>query len=126
MRNVIQQTFQEWSKFDQCNRNSNWISMKQAKTKDQEKEDEADNVCEVKISTGINICRVRRRIGYFVVVTDQRNKPLLIWAAVEERAADIQMEEANLIKLALQLAKQRGWENVGILMSFKVLKFEPF
>lgn len=38
----------------------------------------------------------------------------MIWAVAEHREADVQMEESNVIKLALMLAKERGWQEVVI------------
>lgn len=62
------------------------------------------------VATQINT--IKRRIGFSIVARDHAGQIKLVWAAVEERQADSAMEEANTVKLALFLAKQKGWQEV--------------
>lgn len=45
---------------------------------------------------------------------NHRNKLVLVWATVEERETDQHVDEANVVKLARMIAKERGWQEVVI------------
>lgn len=61
-----------------------------------------------------HISKVQRKVSYSILGWDQINKLVLVWAAAEKRNAIMKMEEANAIKLALLLAKEKGRSNVII------------
>lgn len=38
----------------------------------------------------------------------------MVWVAAEDSQADQEIEEANIVKLALFFAKQKGWQEVYV------------
>lgn len=88
-----------------------------SKTGNQEEGTEVEMVQRqgLKIFTGVNICRTKKCVGYSILMQNHNNKKMqMIWAAAEERETEALMEESNVIKLALLLAKEKGWRDVAI------------
>lgn len=87
----------------------------------QQDEEEHANAAGIRLYTGVHVNRIRKRSGYSIIAKDRTNKLLLVWAAAEERDAELKMEEASVIKIALMLARSKNWQNVNAYGSNNVL-----
>lgn len=84
-------------------------------TQEQRNEVQFEDRREITIRVNVNINKTRKIVGYCLIVWDQSGKLIYILAAAEERKAEQEMEEASAIKLALKLAKTKGWNEVTVL-----------
>lgn len=110
---IMEKAITEWVVFDKANKDYSGKSINQTveRTPIPENREEGNGI---RICYAMKINQILKQVSYCIHARDHRYETKLVWAATKNREGCLPIEEANIIKLVMALARQKRWTEISI------------